>query len=161
MRDDFAEKVKAVQLVLAVCLPRDDYTIPLARHIVRDALRELGVAEDCISDVSIAQSEACTNVVEHLGPGDAYEVKVEISNGRCVISVVDAGHGFDSSRSGGVSDPRAERGRGIQLMRALVDEVHFVSDSESGTAVRLEKVLVFRDDSVDRRGAAPPSPADC
>jgi len=148
--------VKTVQLALSVCLPRDDYTIPLARHIVRDALRELGVAEDCISDVAIAQSEACTNVVEHSGPGDAYEVKVEIADGRCVISVVDAGRGFDSSRSRGVSDPRSERGRGIQLMRALVDEVHFVSDPESGTAVRLEKDLIFRDDSVVRRGTAPP-----
>ncbi len=150
--------MKAVQLALSVCLPRDDYTIPLARHIVRDALRELGVAEDCISDVSIAQSEACTNVVEHSGPGDAYEVKVEIYDGRCVISVVDAGHGFDASRSDGEADPRSERGRGIQLMRALVDEVHFVSDPKSGTAVRLEKKLVFRDDSVVRRQAAPPPP---
>jgi len=142
-----------MQLVLAVFLPRDDYSIPVARHIVRDALREIGVDESCIHDIEVAQSEACTNVVDHSGPGDEYEVKVEISDERCVISVVDTGRGFDSSLRGAPSDPRSERGRGIELMRALVDEVHFVSDPDSGTAVRLEKVLVFRDDAVFKRTA--------
>ncbi len=46
-----------MQLVLAACLPRDDYSIPVARHIVRDALREIGVDESCIYDIEVAQSE--------------------------------------------------------------------------------------------------------
>ncbi len=139
-----------MQLVLVVSLPRDNLSIPVSRHIVVDALRELGVAEDCINDIAVAQSEACTNVVDHSGPGDEYEVKVEICDDRCVISVVDAGRGFDSSLVGGVADLGAERGRGIQLMQALVDEVHFASDTESGTAVRLEKALAYRQDAVFR-----------
>jgi len=143
-----------VQLVLLVALPRDNLSIPVSRHIVVDALRELGVVEDCINDIAVAQSEACTNVVDHSGPGDEYEVKVEICDDRCVISVVDTGRGFDSSHASGPIDLGAERGRGIQLMQALVDEVHFVSDAESGTAVRLEKALAFRHDAVFRDGAA-------
>ncbi len=140
-----------MRLVLAVGLPRDDYGIPLSRHIVRDALREIGVTEECVNDITVAQSEACTNVLDHSGPGDAYEVNVEISDDRCIISVVDSGHGFDSDLRRQNSDPASERGRGIHLMRALVDEVHFVTDPESGTAVRLEKALVFRDDAAVRR----------
>jgi len=140
-----------MRLVLAVCLPHDDYSIPLSRHIVRDALREIGVTEECVNDITVAQSEACTNVLDHSGPGDAYEVNVEISDDRCIISVVDSGHGFDSDLRRQNSDPASERGRGIHLMRALVDEVHFVTDPESGTAVRLEKALVFRDDAAVRR----------
>jgi len=139
-----------VQLVLVVSLPRDNTSIPTSRHIVVDALRELGVAEDCINDIAVAQSEACTNVVDHSGPGDEYEVKVEICDDRCVISVIDAGRGFDASLAGGAADLGAERGRGIQLMRALVDKVHFASDTESGTAVRLEKALAYRQDAVFR-----------
>ncbi len=139
-----------MQLVLVVSLPRDNVSIPLSRHIVVDALRELGVAEDCINDIAVAQSEACTNVVDHSGPGDEYEVKVEICDDRCVISVIDTGQGFDSADAPTPSDPGSERGRGIQLMRALVDEVHFMSDAESGTAVRLEKALAFRNDAVFR-----------
>jgi len=146
--------VSAVQVVLVVSLPRDNQSIPLSRHIVMDALRELGVAEDCINDIAVAQSEACTNVIDHSGPGDEYEVKVEICDDRCVISVVDAGRGFDSTQISSANDLGAERGRGIQLMRALVDEVHFLSDSESGTAVRLEKALVFRGDAVFRDDAS-------
>lgn len=144
-----------MHLTLAVTLPRDNLSIPLSRHIVRDALRQLGVADECISDIAVAQSEACTNVVDHSGPGEGYEVRVEICDDRCVISVVDTGRGFDSSyRRGGPSDLGSERGRGIQLMRALVDEVHFVSDAESGTAVRLEKALAFRDDAAFRSNGA-------
>jgi len=140
--------VSAVKLVLAVSLPRDNLSIPVSRHIVRDALREIGVDEDCINDIAVAQSEACTNVVDHSGPGDEYEVEVEISDYRCIIRVVDTGQGFDSAHPRTPSDLASERGRGIQLMRALVDEVHFISDPESGTAVRLEKTLAFREDAV-------------
>ncbi len=143
-----------MQLVLLVSLPRDNLSIPVSRHIVVDALRELGVAEDCISDIAVAQSEACTNVVDHSGPGDEYEVKVEICDDRCVISVVDTGRGFDSAHVRRPTDVGAERGRGIQLMRALVDEVHFLSDAATGTAVRLEKFLVFRHDAVFGHGAS-------
>ena len=138
-----------MRLILSVFLPRDRATIPVSRHIVRDALREIGVAEDCAHDVSIAQSEACTNVVDHSGPGDEYEVSVEIDGDRCMIRVVDTGRGFDQ-RVVDDDGPAAEseRGRGIQLMRALVDRVHFQSDAGAGTAVHLEKTLRFREDAV-------------
>ena len=137
-----------MRLVLSVFLPRDRATIPVSRHIVRDALREIGVADDCSHDVAIAQSEACTNVVEHSGPGDEYEVSVEIDGDRCTIRVVDTGRGFDERvvEDGAAAD--SERGRGIQLMKALVDRVHFRSDAGAGTAVHLEKTLRFREDAV-------------
>ncbi len=137
-----------MRLILSVFLPRDRATIPVSRHIVRDALQEIGVAEDCAHDVSIAQSEACTNVVDHSGPGDEYEVSVEIDGARCTIRVVDTGRGFDEravEEDGAPAD--SERGRGIQLMKALVDRVHFQSDAGTGTAVHLEKTLHFREDA--------------
>ena len=138
-----------MRLILSVFLPRDRATIPVSRHIVRDALREIGVVEECAHDVAIAQSEACTNVVDHSGPGDQYEVSVEINGECCTIRVIDAGQGFDE---GAVHDGGAaadsERGRGIQLMKALVDRVHFRSDAGAGTAVHLEKTLRFREDAV-------------
>lgn len=142
-----------MQLALAICLPRDGVSIPVARHIIRDALRAVGVAEECIQDIAVAQSEACANVVQHSGPGDQYEVKIEIDDDRCVLSVIDKGHGFDSSIAVDGSDVGSERGRGILLMRALVDNVHFVSDPDAGTAVHLEKLLHFREDAAFRERA--------
>lgn len=140
-----------MQLMLSICLPRDRASIPVTRHIVRNALWEIGVTEDCAHDIAVAQSEACTNVIDHSGPGDEYELKVEVSETRCVLSVIDTGHGFDTVNVVEASDPDSERGRGIQLMRALVDGIHFESRPDSGTAVYLEKKLYFRDDSLGAR----------
>ena len=143
-----------MQLMISICLPRDRSSIAVTRHIVRDALSELGVTDDCAHDIAVAQSEACTNVIDHSGPGDQYEISVEVSDSRCLLSVIDTGHGFDAVdafAAGRDSDPDAERGRGIQLMRALVDRVHFESRPDLGTAVYLEKTLYFRDDSVAAR----------
>jgi serine/threonine-protein kinase RsbW len=139
-----------MHLIISVCLPRDRASIPVTRHIIRDALGEVGVSVECTQDVLIAQSEACTNVIEHSGPGDEYEVRVDIDGDKCVLSVIDTGHGFDSTAVALNPDEDSERGRGIQLMRALVDDVHFVSDPDSGTVVHLEKALHFRDDAVFR-----------
>ncbi len=138
-----------MRVVLSVFLPRDRASIPVSRHIVRNALREIGVADDCAHDVAVAQSEACTNMVDHSGPGEEYEVSVDIDGELCTIRVVDTGQGFDEHMvdEDGAS-PDSERGRGIQLMKALVDRVHFQSDAGTGTAVHLEKTLRYREDAV-------------
>jgi serine/threonine-protein kinase RsbW len=145
-----------MQITLSLALPRDEHTIPVSRHIVHHALDEVGADKDCIADIALAQTEACTNVVKHSGPGDQYEVRVDIDNEKCIIRVIDTGRGFDSQSLGGGARPddSAERGRGIQLMRALVDEVKFVSKPEAGTIVHLEKALSFNPDSVVHRLAS-------
>lgn len=142
-----------VQVTLSLTLPRDEQTIPVTRRIVRHALAEVGASRECMDDIAIAQSEACTNVVKHSGPGDLYEIRVAIDHEKCVISVIDRGRGFDwqSLTDGGGPDTSAERGRGILLMRALVDEVRFLSKPEAGTIVHLEKALVFEPGSVVSR----------
>jgi anti-sigma regulatory factor (Ser/Thr protein kinase) len=59
-----------MELSLALTLPRDEQTVPVARHIVRNAMEQVGVEETCVYDVELALSEACTNVLVHSGPGD-------------------------------------------------------------------------------------------
>ena len=134
---------------MGLCLPREQVSIPVVRHICRDALHEVGVDHDCAADIEVALAEACTNVLEHSGPGEEYEVHVTVDHRSCVIRVVDAGAGFDSESLPGEAgyDPSAEGGRGIALMRALVDRVHFESKPEAGTIVHLEKRLAFLDGS--------------
>ena len=142
-----------MQLTLTLCLPRDELTVPVARHIVHSSLREAGVEEGCVDDIEIALSEACTNVLKHSGPGDEYEVAVDLNVEHATIRVVDTGHGFDweTLEDDTASDLSAERGRGIELMQALVDSVKFTSRPQSGTIVRLEKALDFEPDSLVRR----------
>jgi serine/threonine-protein kinase RsbW len=140
-----------LQLALSLMLPRDEITVPVARHIAAGAMEELGVDRECATDIEIALSEACTNVIRHSGPGDQYEVTVEVDSELCVIRVLDRGQGFDVAGLTGRPDADAEGGRGVELMRALVDQVRFESKPEDGTVVHLEKELAFADESVVSR----------
>lgn len=143
-----------MEITLGLVLPRDELSIPLVRHVCRRALLEVGVDVDCGDDIEVALSEACTNALEHAGPGHQYEVHLRLDGQRCVITVADTGTGFDGRSSH--PDPAAERGRGLSLMHALVDRVQFESKPESGTVVHLEKEIRFQDGSL-AGGAGGPS----
>jgi serine/threonine-protein kinase RsbW len=135
-----------MELSLALTLPRDEQTVPVARHLVRNAMEQVGVEPDCVYDFELALSEACTNVLHHSGPGDLYVVRLDMEDRIGRIRVVDVGHGFDSARLQATDTlPEAERGRGLGLMHALVDRVQFTSRPEAGTIVALEKALAYRD----------------
>lgn len=133
-----------MELSLALTLPRDEQTVPVARHIVRNAMEQVGVEETCVYDVELALSEACTNVLLHSGPGDLYVVRLDLEDRIGVIRVIDVGHGFDSVKlQAEDAAPEAERGRGLGLMQALVDRVDLTSRSEAGTIVTLVKILTL------------------
>ena len=110
-------------------LPRDAVTVPLVRTICRDAMHRLGVTPDCQGDVALALTEACANVVQHAGGDNEYEVVIEFTGNTCHIRVLD-------------------RGRGIVLMRLLVDRIAFESRPEDGTIVHLQKQLELEEDAL-------------
>lgn len=148
----------AVEINLGLLLPRDARTVPVARHICREALREMGVEGECTSDIEVALTEACTNVLDHADPGDQYEVQLTLAEVQCVIRVVDQGPGFDIEAPRTRADGRAEGGRGIALMEALVDTVKFESKPEAGTVVHLEKELAYTERVGARADTAPVPP---
>ena len=134
-----------MRIALMLCLPRDSSTLPVVRHIAAFALDELGVDTEAIEDVALALTEAAANVVKHSGQGDQYEVHLIVEDKVCEIRVVDTGHGFDSTSLGvAMAGPSDEQGRGMALMAALVDSVHFESRPEAGTIVHLVKDLNLR-----------------
>ena len=138
-----------MEFSLALTLPRDEQTVPVARHIVRNAMEQVGVEETCVDDLELALSEACTNVLVHSGPGDRYVVRLDLEDRLGLIRVIDVGRGFDSARlQAGGAQPEDERGRGLGVMQALVDRVDFTSRPEAGTIVTLEKVVTYRDEAL-------------
>jgi serine/threonine-protein kinase RsbW len=139
-----------MELSLALTLPRDEQTVPVARHIVRNAMEQVGVEETCIDDVELALSEACTNVLLHSGPGDQFVVRLDLEEGLGVLRIIDLGRGFDSAGLEATDDDlvEAERGRGLGVMQAVVDRVDLTSRPEAGTIVRLEKVLTYSDEAL-------------
>lgn len=141
-----------MQIKLTLALPRDQLSIPVVRRLCTQSLRVLGAREECQTDLEVALTEACTNVLDHAGPTDDYEVIVEITDEKVAIQIVDAGAGFDSSlvAQGAADSPpdaEAERGRGIQLMRALTDRLTFTARPEHGTVVHMEKDLLWERDA--------------
>jgi serine/threonine-protein kinase RsbW len=139
-----------MELFFSLCLPREEVTVPVVRHLCGASLRNLGVEDDCVSDIELAVSEACSNVLKHGGgAGQQYEVTVSVGRRRARITVSDTGGGFDfAGRGARAPDDRAEGGRGLLLMRHLVDDLNFVTEGRGQTTLRLEKELVLEPDSV-------------
>lgn len=134
----------------SLALPREALSIPVIRRVLGDALRGLGVSEDCIADILVATCEACTNVVKHAQTTSRYEVLASVDGDRCVLKIVDKGQGLEPGEPSPPA-PEAESGRGIKIMRALVDDVSFDTGPERGTVVYLQKRLTWRDEALLRR----------
>ncbi|WP_187279627.1 ATP-binding protein [Quadrisphaera setariae] len=133
-------------------LPTDVRHVPVVRHLATATLTELGVSPDSIDDIALAVTEACSNVVQHAGSGADFEVRVSVEGEWCRIEVVDGGGGFDPARAAAevlAEGPSSDltHGRGLGLMRILVDQLHF-EPGEAGTTVVLVKHLRLRSGSV-------------
>jgi serine/threonine-protein kinase RsbW len=118
---------------------RRDAVGPMVDRIL-EAVAPAGLDGDRLTDLAVALAEALSNAAVHghgLDPRRRVGVALSVAPGRVVVEVSDSGGGFDVE---GVTDPtQPERqlvpgGRGIFLMRRLVDEVEF---NEDGTSVRL------------------------
>ena len=104
--------------------------MPLVRGLLRQALEYLGVVETGIDEIVLALTEACANVVQHAGEHEEYQVDVAIDDDVCRISVLDDGDGFDPCRDAdAAAGSPLDGGRGLLLMRALVDRLAFVQDA--------------------------------
>ena len=130
-------------LDLSLSLPRESGSVPVVRRLAAQALLAFGVTADDIDDVQLAISEACANVIDHAADTDTYEVKVALAANRCAITVVDQGGGFDATVVPGVAEISAEAGRGLALMRAMVDNLAFRSEPLAGAVVHMVKNLSY------------------
>lgn len=131
-----------MELDVALRLPRDTETVSVVRSFGADALRRLGVTEHCVDDIRLALSEAVTNVLELASSDDDYEVRLRVRDGTCVVTVVDCGRGFDAGAlASSMPGPSSPRGRGVAIMRAVLDGVGFDSHPEHGTIAHLTKQL--------------------
>jgi serine/threonine-protein kinase RsbW len=134
--------IVGIEVRLALSLPRDRSTVPLTRRVLDAALGVLGITHECRSDISLAVGEACANVVQHAREGADYEVTIAIQDDQCVIDILDDGVGMDLAAA--VADPASpddESGRGLRIIRALVDVVEFRRRQPQGAALRMIKIL--------------------
>jgi serine/threonine-protein kinase RsbW len=135
----FAELQRSLPSRVAAISPFVDEVM----RFIRALMGKFGGAEDHKDEIEVALHEALANAVvhgNHEESGKQVHVICRCSmDGELLITVRDEGEGFDSSA---VPDPtEAQRrllphGRGLYVMRALMDEVWF---EENGTAVRMRK----------------------
>jgi integral membrane sensor domain MASE1/anti-sigma regulatory factor (Ser/Thr protein kinase) len=137
VEDDVAlVALRAVPLAeeLHLRLPAEPSVLAPLRGTLRRWLRELGATADETNEILVACGEACTNSIQHAYGAAEGTLEIELAHsGRTVdLTVRDRGRWREPGRG--------EGGRGLPLMRGLMDAVHVQSDPE-GTVVRLEKRL--------------------
>ncbi|HET7355556.1 MAG TPA: ATP-binding protein [Nocardioidaceae bacterium] len=130
-------------LNLSLSLPRETSSVPVVRKLAVQALTAFGVTREDVADVELAITEACANVIDHAADTDTYEVLVELASDECSITVIDQGSGFPTSAVADDVDVDAETGRGLALMRAMVDNVAFRSEPRAGAVVHMVKALRY------------------
>jgi serine/threonine-protein kinase RsbW len=127
---------------LHVNVPRDARFISLLRTVAASLLDGVDVPRDSIDDLTIALSEACSNVILHAPGSDEYGVQVTVTARACMVEVCDLGPGLDRATldAAAPASPAlsAGFGRGLPLIRALMDDVQFVRDHGT-TTVRMIK----------------------
>jgi serine/threonine-protein kinase RsbW len=142
---------------------REMLSVPVMRQVLGDTLRGVGVNEDSVSDILLAATEACTNVVLHAGhSAAAFTVAATVDGAACRVEVTDAGRGCRvprgvrrrglRARAVPEAPPEheppdhaalAESGRGFAIMSACVDEVTLRTAPGRGTRVVLDKRIAW------------------
>jgi serine/threonine-protein kinase RsbW len=115
--------------------------VPAAVERILSHVAPAGLSDSQTANLAIALSEALANAAIHgnqLDPERHVLVAVKVVPGEsATIDIRDSGQGFDHA---GVSDPTEEprvllpSGRGVFLMRCLVDELEY---NRQGNRVRL------------------------
>ena len=132
-----------MRIQLALVVPRDAVSVPMARHTVSAALHGAQVDPDCLAEVELALTEACTQVIRHAGHDRNFEVLINLDDDRLTMDVLDLGTGFGRRPTATAELPehQAERGHGLALMQALSDRAVFDGVTGEGASVHLVKNL--------------------
>ena len=136
-------ETRALSELLDVRLPADSEAIATVVDTISETLVRLEVPEQKRFEVALAVQEALANAVVHgCGNDPSKQVRCRLKcdpHGRIVIIVTDPGPGFSRDL---LSDPKrsenlhADHGRGVYLIRQLMDEVHF---ERRGNEIRMWK----------------------
>jgi len=129
-------------------------SVEAAELCAKGAARDRGYYEEQVERLGLAVREAAANAVTH---GNTYSrdksvhFQVELTEQRLVVRLKDEGEGFDPAQ---VPDPTSPEGllkgsgRGLLMMRTLVDEVELRNVLPKGTEV----VLTLHAPSLARNG---------
>ncbi|HUU44836.1 MAG TPA: ATP-binding protein [Acidobacteriota bacterium] len=128
-------------------IPSDPHRIAEADEFLEGTLREHGVPDSLVTDLAIAATELVNNAIIHGNKENLSKtvtLTVTISGDEVEIRVADQGDGFHPNE---VPSPLAEEnllkevGRGIFIVRSLMDEVEYEQVPGKGSVVVARKSL--------------------
>ena len=103
------------------------------------------VSDETLHDLKLALTEACTNSVKHAyaeGGEGIVDIVYELQPDRLAVEVGDAGAGFEPEHADGSNgDELSEGGLGIEIIRAVTDEVEIEPREGGGSRLRFVKFL--------------------
>lgn len=129
-----------------ISIPSNQKYLPDVDVFIEGILRGFGADESALADIAISVSELVNNAILHgnkSASDKAVTVTISKSNGCVEISVTDQGTGFDPSDIESPIDDAnlmKEVGRGIFIVRSLMDQVE-IEASDRGTTVVVTKCI--------------------
>lgn len=126
-------------------LPARAENIAIVRHAFGALGEVCAISEQRLSDIRLAVTEACTNVVVHAYPDSVdgpLEVQARLSGTELVVFIRDRGRGIA---------PRPDSpglGLGLPLIASLADNVKLGHDEQGRTEVQMGFSILDRDDEL-------------
>ncbi|WP_442008883.1 ATP-binding SpoIIE family protein phosphatase [Mycobacterium sp. 2YAF39] len=133
-QDDVALLLYRQPAPLEVEIPADPGHLSSTRATLRSWLTRAGLDAEQTLDVLIAVGEAVSNSIEHghrEQTGGTVSLRAIVLADRLHLTVVDTGSWIPPQ-----DDPNSHRGRGLMLMRALMQDVS-IEPSKTGTTVHM------------------------
>jgi serine/threonine-protein kinase RsbW len=137
------------QIDLQITVPNQTRYLSLIGRIGENMARELdgfpGDRETLGHNLNLVLTEALVNAIKHANMADPekeVQIRINVSDGDLVIRVYDNGQGFDLDMipCNGCPDPLDEKGRGIFIIRSLMDSVVY-KKANGGNVLEMKKAL--------------------
>ncbi|MFA7059819.1 MAG: ATP-binding protein [Pedobacter sp.] len=118
----------------------------IGENIALELDRSNGDREALANHLNLVLTEAMVNAIKHAkatDPDKGLHIRITISEKQLAIRVYDSGQGFDLktvTNPDFESDPLAERGRGIFIIRSLMDSVKY-KKTKCGNVLEMKKTL--------------------
>ena len=130
-------------LPLTLTLPSELCLLPVARAFVEAVCQAGRLEQNVIDTIGVALHEAISNVIRHAHrdrPGAQLQIHCYLTSETVEIHVLDEGEPFDLQAVPQL-DPAELRlgGRGVFLMRALMDEISCQPRGQRGNILRMVK----------------------
>jgi serine/threonine-protein kinase RsbW len=134
---------------IQITVPNQTRYLGLIGRIGENITRELdgfpGDRETLGHHINVVLTEALVNAIKHANtskPETEVRIRINVCDKELVIRVYDNGEGFnlDLVPCNGCQDPLNEKGRGIYIIRSLMDSVVY-KKANGGNVLEMKKAL--------------------